>query len=82
MKTYVKPDLYYENFELSHNVASCSSLYKNDANHSNGNSCTLDAGAGIIVFFDACTSQGYNVGDVFEEYCYQTGSDDMNFFSS
>ena len=82
MKTYVKPDLYYENFELSQSVASCSvtdSSESKSTNFHSGNVCTYDYG--IALFTDSNTSCDAKISE-FEEYCYQTGSDGYNFFAS
>ncbi len=78
MKTYVKPDLYYENFQLSTHVAAC---YYDMTNQSKPESChaTVDMlGDDFFVFIaeDAC---GFTA---VEDYCYTNGSDDMNIFNS
>lgn len=82
LKKYVKPDLFYENFELSHSVANCSPAL----NHTE-NECTLDSweapdlylDAGENVFHSQCTITSERL----EGYCYWSGSDETrNIFTS
>lgn len=65
MKTYVKPEIYFESFELSQHIAACGwYLNSNDAS-----SCTAEQdGAGYIRFNDANQSCE---GDF--DYCYTGG---------
>lgn len=84
MKVYVKPDLFYESFELSHHIASCSvddDDTKKMTNATNGTNCTYTLITGDVLFLesnDSCTTKN----SVFEGYCYQTGTDGTSFFSS
>lgn len=84
MKKYVKPDLFYENFELSHSIANCSAAL----NHTEG-SCTLDPdeapnlylGAGENIFASGgCVYTMDELG--YEDYCYWTGESANNIFTS
>ena len=82
MKTYVKPDLYYENFELSQSVASCSvdgDDITTSANFHNGETCSYDFGITLFIDGNTLCEEDYKE---FEIYCYQTGGDGLNFFSS
>ncbi len=84
MKQYIKPDLYYENFELSNHVASCSvadSDEKSSTNATTGENCTYELVESLTYFVsdNGLCDVKY---DEFEEYCYQTGIDGYNFFSS
>lgn len=84
MKAYVKPDLFYENFELSHSVASCGTSVKMNASPEN---CTYDAGR-ISNWLEGNTifaNEGCNLNPdegVFEQYCYQTGTEEFKLFAS
>lgn len=82
MKKYVKPDLVYENFELSQSIANCSAAL----NHTE-DSCTLDSseapglflGSGETVFTEGnCTY----TKEILEDYCYWTGGSSNNIFTS
>lgn len=73
MKKYVKPDLYYENFELSQHIATCMI----DINSAEG-SCTqiIDGNfwpeyGGQSVFTESNCEVDYTVLGV---YCYTTGT--------
>lgn len=88
MKKYVKPDLYYENFELSHSIASCyvgEHDIDNDGklhectNLQDGNTCNYDLGGGIIVFASNCDENYTILG---ENYCYQTNAEGFVLFRS
>lgn len=81
-KKYEKPQVFFEQYELSHSVANCSAAL----NHSQ-DECTLDAGKapnlwlnqGETIFNVAsCT---YTV-EILETYCYWTGSVENNIFTS
>lgn len=82
-KKYVKPDLFYEDFQLSRNVASCS-VEDDDsmtsANLSDGNSCYYDFW-GAVLFNTSTGSCELDYSDL-EGYCYQTGSAGYSFFHS
>ena len=82
MKKYVKPDLVYENFELSLSIANCSAAL----NHAE-NSCTLDSNEAPGLFLESgetvftagnCT----HTTEIIEDYCYWTGDSSNNIFTS
>lgn len=82
MKKYVKPELYYENFELSHTIANCSPAM----NHSK-DSCTYDSGDfpflndGETVFSEGNCS--YTLNEIgYEDYCIQTNTGVYVLFTS
>lgn len=82
MKKYVKPDLYYENFELSTHIATCAWDMTNSTTREE---CTAQAdpdfmpGIGESLFNnDACDIGGDN----YEDYCWTNGSVGTNVFSS
>lgn len=71
MKAYVKPELFYERYELSQHIATCGI----DVNHDDENSCSplLDGDfwpglGGTVVLQEGCGVQP-------EVYCYTTGTD-------
>ena len=82
MKPYVKPELHYENFELSHTIANCGI----SMNHKDIDGCKYDSTMlpglkeGETVFTEDSTCKyGWNK---FEGYCLQTGSGSFNLFTS
>lgn len=86
MKPYVKPELHYENFELSHTVAAnCNP----SMNHSRIN-CEFDSdelfgvlNPGETVFAEKiCTYSESEFLEIYEGYCLQTGSAGYNLFTS
>lgn len=82
MKKYVKPELFYESFELAEQIAvGCSSNVL--VNYADGNSCQADDfnGTGWTVFSTVnvnCTTKS----NVIEGYCYHSGADGFTIFSS
>lgn len=83
MKVYEKPRAYIERFELSQHIASCawdmtnlSDQYKCEAT-----SDASDWGTGFETMFTEyprCSA----TPDVFEDFCYTTGSESGNLFNS
>ncbi|MGN1167717.1 MAG: hypothetical protein ACI4S2_14955 [Lachnospiraceae bacterium] len=81
MKKYVKPDLVYETYELSHNVANCSAALNHMEAETN---CYIDDVDGIDLGYTVYTADvnctyGSNI---WEDYCKFTGTDDINIFTS
>lgn len=80
MKKYVKPDLVYENYELSHNVANCS-LPLNHGEKEFG--CSVNAIEDIPIA--SIFTEGVNCevdAGIYEDICKFTGSDGYNVFTS
>lgn len=83
MKKYVKPELFYERYELTEQIADCAW----EANYEGGNgSCTMTGdpnnGLGGLVVFTS-EAQGCNILNPGEEiYCYNNGSGGFNAFVS
>lgn len=80
MKKYVKPELFYEKFELSQHIASCSGIQLNHTDES----CNqikdgggLDYAPGTVVFRDGDCAVPFPEG-----YCYTNGSDGYSIFGS
>lgn len=76
MKKYVKPELYYENFELSQHIAACGI----DVNHDDTTSCnpTLDGSFWegldrVGVFSDGRADCSMDISAI-EDYCYTVGT--------
>jgi len=82
MKKYVRPELFYESFELSHNVANCGYTGRTQYSLNSPQNCYFEYEQGRKLFFDAsiCTVDANSVGA--ELYCYQTGSDGFTVFGS
>ena len=85
MKTYVKPELYYESFELSQHIAACdlklttNSIWECRVETDRFFDGLGDALQGAFVDANVCakTYSGY------EQYCYTNGADYLpKFFQS
>lgn len=82
MKKYVKPDLYYEDFQLSVHIAACA---WDMSNSSSPEVCsaisdadnTLGYPADVVVFTNKslCAAEP-------EYYCYTNGTEGFNIFNS
>ena len=83
MKEYVKPDLFYESFELSQHIAVCAYDFKNA---SNKNDCSATGDLenffipdSIAIFNnDKCNTNPESI----ENFCYTTGAEGYNTFNS
>lgn len=81
MKKYVKPDLIYETYSLSYNVANCSAALNHAEAETN---CCIKDVDGIDLGYTVYTA-GVNCAygiEVWEDYCKFTGADDINVFTS
>lgn len=74
MKAYVKPELFFERFELSQHIAACGiDVHTNDVDGCNP---TLDSsfwGIGDTVFYAEQTRCAIDI-NVIEAYCYTSGT--------
>lgn len=81
MKKYVKPELIYEHFELSQQIAACQFDLHNQGNEVD---CQFigDAGLGTVVIFrENCGKPGD--GTTFaESYCYHNSTAAFGIFNS
>lgn len=81
MKKYVKPELFYEHFELSQHIADCGWEMKN------GGVQTFDKASSCVAYADPnywgegytetlfTTANGCSIdSSVYQEYCYEAGS--------
>lgn len=74
MKPYVKPELYYENFELAQHIAGCSLTWKNSIDPEN---CTASGTIGHI-HFDPDSNNAWFLNNSCtlepDDYCYTPGT--------
>ena len=80
MKKYVKPEMFFEQFELSQHIADCMLEYDGSRD---ANTCIAYTdpdfwGSSYPVFIAANTS----CKEKFETYCYTSGTGGMNTFTS
>lgn len=72
MKKYVKPELFYESFELSQQIAACDFDSNNTANDENCRFSGVDKDWGpITIFMNNCGNDGTVQA---ESYCYHNAS--------
>ncbi len=70
-KNYSKPDLYFESFELTANIANCSHLDFGKANSADINTCSFSFyGVGDVFNNGMCVYNTQNGG--LEMFCYHT----------
>lgn len=84
-KTYVKPEIMFEDFTLCSNIAStCESI----VNNSNKGTCAIQSSGGINLFdgtIDACdydTTDFGNASDTYNGFCYHVPTDTTTLFNS
>ena len=80
MKKYVKPELFFESYELSQNIAACGW----DLNYSSPKTCTAEGDPSwgnpkILVFTEEAKCDS-----ILESYCYENSADNitMRIFQS
>lgn len=84
MKKYVKPELFYEHFELSQHIADCGWEWVNSTNET---SCNAKAdpnqlGAVTDYLFTSTTGGCVLNENIYEDYCYHNGSFGAQTFKS
>ncbi len=79
-KAYVKPELYFENFELNANIAaSCANQIHNVAR----DVCGLRVdGMGTVFLTGIQGCKDYKINDGDYDLCYHNPSDTQNLFNS
>lgn len=80
-KAYVKPEIYFESFELSANIATgCSMITKNLGE----GTCGLEVSPGIFAFLTGITGCQYTEQDKDNPYgvCYHNPVDATKLFTS
>lgn len=85
MKPYVKPELFYESFELSQHIAVCG---LDMSNLKDVDVCTADTdpdyfGWALTHFTETNENCTYHPGDgIVESYCYEVSEDMFKIFNS
>ena len=82
MKKYVKPELFYERFELSQHIADCDWEWHD---FDDGLSCYAIADPEFSIsefMFRSDNSACLIDVEVYEGFCYQTGGEGLNTFKS
>lgn len=77
MKKYVKPELFYERFELSQHIADCmwELTYAKDACVANPDEDKLGP---LGTLFTDSIGACFNKDSVYQDYCYENGTDGVN----
>lgn len=84
MKKYVKPELFYESFELSQHIANC----QWELDHASKETCvaTGEDGTGYennTLFMSYLACEWTADDGMYEDYCYHSGADgNLNVFAS
>lgn len=77
-KAYVKPDIVFESFALSVNIATCEMITPLPVQ----DTCGFPTRAGIV-FLDSTTGCSYTPADkMYDGHCYHVPYEDKNLFSS
>lgn len=77
MKSYVKPELYFESFELSQHIATCDWDMNN---HRSSNDCTAVNDYGDVLFTKGLSCE--LTTEMLEDYCYEPGHGNNTVFNS
>lgn len=82
MKKYVKPELYYENFELNQSIAVCGWKWGKTSLDKNSCTATQDTalgGMGITIFTEQPRCDFLDTDSSVQKYCYEvsTGSEGL-----
>ncbi len=80
-KTYAKPELYFESFQMSANIASCGQFDFGKANSADKNTCGFDFYDVGEVFLDPAICDFQTQDGTGEMFCYHTAST-ANLFNS
>lgn len=83
-KSYVKPQVYFEDFQLSASIAAgCGSgLNRTDANFGSANSCSYDLEGFGNIFLSRSTCETVPPDESLEMACYHNPDDVQRLFSS
>lgn len=82
MKKYVKPDLFYENFELSHTIANCSLPLNHQVTEVGCGISEYDGVSIGVTLFTAGANCDADISIWTDDYCEFTGTSDYNVFTS
>lgn len=83
MKQYIKPDLYYEDFELATHIATCVLDMKNNMDVNNCTATSDDNQIGLpdgVIYFN--NEKICGEGNSIEDYCYTNGASIFTIFNS
>lgn len=83
MKEYVKPELFFESFELSEQIATCK-FNSNNSNTDVANCCFTGADEDSFIFHGIYfTEANQACSKKYDEYCYHSStSGGLNLFNS
>ena len=83
MKTYVKPELFYERYELSKHIADCAwELQSGDANSCRATFDTAWSGPSQTLFISTIGCDVKTDEGAYDAYCYFDGAEGFNVFRS
>lgn len=77
-KTYVRPEVYFESFELSANIATGCKLISNSAQFV----CSVTDNELGVTYFTDSACKGYNPPDDKDKVCYGVPQANNNVFTS
>lgn len=75
MKSYTKPDIVFDNFELAENIAMCELIHTESVRYS---CAVVDPETGWTIFQSNCSMQPADG----EQICYEVPFEDYNVFVS
>lgn len=81
MKKYVKPELFYEHYELSQHIADCNFEYTHAENDCAAQGDAEDGLGNLLVFNTTPTPCNVEPGNV-DFFCYHGSADGGNLFAS
>lgn len=82
MKPYVKPELFYESFELSQHIAVCGWDMSNQSDKNNCEALGDESWGHFPVTLFTETPRCEVTEDKVEGYCYEVSTGDMGIFNS
>lgn len=85
MKKYVKPELFYEHYELSQHIADCAWELTNSTKETcsaKADSDYLPHLSGANLFIDTDYGCVLIPGENYSDYCYHDGAQGVNVFAS
>lgn len=83
MKAYVKPELFYERYELSKHIADCAwELKSGDQNSCHATWDENWGGTMSTLFTTTASCEWTTDNGVYNDYCYTNGAAGVNVFKS
>lgn len=81
MKAYVKPELFYEDMQLSQSIARCDWNYDNTLTSPNDCTASMDGLDNVVIFTNTnCVVEANQVGP--DSYCITNGTSGQSTFNS